>query len=208
MDKNIEKALRENLVLLARDPKRHPELRALAESRGEHQDPYQDLAEVKAAVERLLSSDLKKPAIDSSLLEAYLNAISDSEPEESGEFDSGACGGLDALSAYELPNGTALVYSLGSGWHGPYPDLIEALETWRLPTIHIDSSDDINETLSDVPEDVDSIKIDDMPYHRFDGEWSTDDRGPTYVQYNGTWMSEADALDAEESKDTEGADPA
>ena len=194
MNEDIENAVRESIALLARDPKRHDELWALAKDRD------RELADEKAAVEGLLGSDLDDPSIDDSLIDAFLNKLLESEPVESGGFDSGAAGGGDELSVYELPNGMTLVHSLGSGWHGPYPSIAEALDLWRLPTIEIWLSDDFSDELSAVPDDVDSIKIEDETYHRFDGGWCTDEGGPMYVLYRGTWMSESDALAAESSE--------
>ena len=198
MNEDIENAVRESIALLARDPKRHNELWALAKDRD------RELAGEMAAVEGLLGSDLDDPSIDDSLIDAFLNKLLDSGPAESGFFDSGAAGGGDELSVYELPNGMTLVCSLGSGWHGPYPSIAEALDLWSLPTIEIWLSDDFSDELSAVPDDVDSIKIEDEAYHRFDGSWCTDEGGPMYVLYRGTWMSESDAHDAESS---EGTDP-
>lgn len=191
MTDHIELAVRENLAFLARDPARHSELWALATDRD------RELTEVKAAVETLLQSDLHDPTIDDVLIDAFLNKLLYSEPFETSFFDSGAPGGSDELAVYELPNGGALVSSMGDGWRGPYASVDEAIDVCGMPTINIWLSDDFSEELSAVPEDVDSIKIDGEPYTRFDGAWHPQVSGPTYVLHRGTWMDESDALDAE-----------
>ena len=142
MDEDIENAVRESLALLARDPARHDELRALAEGAD------QESAEVEAAVEALLGSDLVEPSIDDVLVEAFLNHLHDSEPMETCFFDSGAAGGSDEQSIHELPNGAALVYSVGDWWRGPYPSVGEAMDVCGFPTISIWLSDDFSDKLS------------------------------------------------------------
>ena len=196
MNEDIENAVRESLALLARDPARHDELRALAGV--EDQDP----AEVAAAVEALLGSEPAEPSIDGVLVEAFLRQLRESEPLESCFFDSGAAGGSDEQHIHELPNGAALVYSVCDWWRGPYPSVGEAMYVCRFPTINIWLSDDFSDELSAVPESEDCIKIEGETYRRLDDEWHSDEGGPIYVKFRGTWMDESDALDAKNAEDS------
>lgn len=196
MNEDIENAVRESLALLAHDPARHDELRALAGV--EDQDP----AEVAAAVEALLGSEPAEPSIDGVLVEAFLRQLRESEPLESCFFDSGAAGGSDEQHIHELPNGAALVYSVCDWWRGPYPSVGEAMYVCRFPTIKIWLSDDFSDELSAVPESEDCIKIEGETYRRLDDEWHSDEGGPIYVKFRGTWMVESDALDAKNAEDS------
>ena len=81
-----------------------------------------------------------------------------------------------------------------------------ALDQFESSLIEIWHSDDFSDDLSAVPEDVDRIEIEGETYHRFVDHWRTDGDGPIHVEFRGTWMSEDDALDAE-NEGSRGAAP-
>ena len=190
MDDDIDRAVTENLLLLARDPERHGELRALA------REGEREFDEVKSAVERLLRGQ-DEASIEGALEDAFLNGLLDSVPFDTVEFGSDAPGGGDLHSVYALPDGRALVCSLGDGWSGPYASVTAALDRFESSPIEIWHSDDFSDDLAAVPEDVDCIEIEGETYHRFEDHWRTDGDGPIYVEFRGTWMGEEDALNAE-----------
>ena len=190
MDEDIDRAVVESLLLLARDPERHGQLWALAKE-GER-----EFDEVKGAVERLLR-DQSDASIEGVLQDAFLNGLLDSVPFDTVEFESTAPGGGDLHSVYPLPDGRALVCSLGDGWSGPYASVTAALDRFESSLIEIWHSDDFSDDLAAVPETVDRIEIEGETYHRFEDHWRPGGDGPIYVEFRGTWMSEDDALDAE-----------
>ena len=195
LDDDIDRAVREKLLLLARDPERHGELWALAKE-GER-----EFAEVKGAVERLLRGQ-DEASIDGALEDAFLNELLGAVPLDTVEFDSGAPGGSDQHDVHELPDSRALVASLGIGWSGPYASATAAFDRFasslvESSLIEVWHSDNFSDDLSAVPEEVGRIEIEGETYHRFEDQWRTDGDGPIYVKFRGTWMSEDDALDAE-----------
>ena len=119
MTDKIDRVVRANIIALAKDTAGHEELRKLA------RDGARELPEVAAAVEALIGGEADEGALDT-LHDAFLNALLDSEPESSVAFDSGAAGGGDLTSFYELPSGEALVCSM-DGWLGAYESLASAL---------------------------------------------------------------------------------
>ena len=190
MTDKIDRVVRANIIALAKDAAGHEELRKLA------RDGARELPEVAAAVEALISGEADEDALDT-LHDAFLNALLDSEPESSVAFDSGAAGGGDLTSFYELPSGEALVCSM-DGWLGAYESLASALEKydWIFPSISIE---DVSE-LAEVPEKENHILIQGEDYHRDGEDWCTDDGWPSrYVKFQGVWMSEDEALDHEDS---------
>lgn len=192
MTDKIDRVVRANIIALAKDTAGHEELRKLA------RDGARELPEVAAAVEALIGGEADEGALDT-LHDAFLNALLDSEPESSVAFDSGAAGGGDLTSFYELPSGEALVCSM-DGWLGAYESLASALEEydWIFPSISIE---DVSE-LAEVPEKEDHILIQGEDYHRDGEDWCTDDGWPSrYVKFQGVWMSEDEALDREDSED-------
>jgi hypothetical protein len=192
MTDKIDRVVRANIIALAKDTAGHEELRKLA------RDGARELPEVAAAVEALIGGEADEGALDT-LHDAFLNALLDSEPESSVAFDSGAAGGGDLTSFYELPSGEALVCSM-DGWLGAYESLASALEEydWIFPSISIE---DVSE-LAEVPEKENHILIQGEDYHRDGEDWCTDDGWPSrYVKFQGVWMSEDEALDREDSED-------
>ena len=192
MTDKIDRVVRANIIALAKDTAGHEELRKLA------RDGARELPEVAAAVEALIGGEADEGALDT-LHDAFLNALLDSEPESSVAFDSGAAGGGDLTSFYELPSGEALVCSM-DGWLGAYESLASALEEydWIFPSISIE---DVSE-LAEVPEKEDHILIQGEDYHRDGEDWCTDEGWPSrYVKFQGVWMSEDEALDREDSED-------
>ena len=192
MTDKIDRVVRANIIALAKDTAGHEELRKLA------RDGARELPEVAAAVEALIGGEADEGALNT-LHDAFLNALLDSEPESSVAFDSGAAGGGDLTSFYELPSGEALVCSM-DGWLGAYESLASALEEydWIFPSISIE---DVSE-LAVVTEKENHILIQGEDYHRDGEDWCTDDGRPSrYVKFQGVWMSEDEALDREDSED-------
>ena len=198
MTDEIDQVVRANITALAQDPARHDELRALA------MDGQRELPEVKAAAEALIGGGSQGTGPMDTLCDAFLNKLLDSNPVQRIDFDCLRPGGGEQHSVYELPNGEALVCSVGDGWSGPYESVAQALDkfSWLIPSIQIWHSEDFSEELAAVPDDQDRILIEGETYHRSGGMWHTDGDGPIYVLYRGTWMSEDEALDAENSDNT------
>lgn len=197
MTDRIEQAVRASLRILAADPARHDQLRALST------EGQRELPEVQAAVEALLAGGEEGPGVMDTLFDAFLNKLLDSEPFETIGADSGIPGGSDEHSIHALPSGEALICSC-DGWSGPFESVDAALDKLSplIPETRIWHSKDFSEELAAVPESEDRIEIEDEIYYRFDGTWVTDGDGPSYVLHRGTWMTEDEALDAEDQEPT------
>ena len=184
---DVEKVVRAHLIGLAEDEAGHAQLRSLAKV--EHADPA-----AAAAIEALLDGKASEDEWEI-LCGSFLYMVLGSEPDESVAFESGACGGADETNFYLISSGHALVGNL-DGWLGAFESLDDALNhfDYLFPDVRIE---DIEE-LAEVPEGVDSITIEGEIYTRDGEDWASDQGWPSrYVNVQGTWMSEDDALERE-----------